>query len=132
MTVINNMKLNLNTSRKLDNDQAYEQAFGDNASLKENLAVAFLNPLDLKKLNIKSDTNVKVSNDSGSVIVKCKIDKKLPQGMILMPVSIWANQITFTLNDDLIYKNITVEIEPTEEKILNYDDLIQKFKRGAE
>ena len=120
--VINNMKLNLNTSRKLDNDQAYEHAFGDNTSLKENLAVAFLNPLDIKKLNIKS----------GSVIVKCKIDEKLPQGMILMPVSIWANQITFAINDDLIYKNIIVEIEPTEEKILNYDDLIQKFKRGTE
>ena len=130
--VINDMKLNLNTSRKIDNDQAYERAFGDNKSLKENLAVAFLNPLDIKKLNIKSDTNIKISNASGSVIVKCKIDEKLPQGMILMPVSIWANQITFILNDDLIYKNIIVEIEPTEEKILNYDDLIQKFKRGTE
>ena len=128
--VRNNMKLSLSTSRKLDNDQAHEQAFGDNKSLKENLALAYFNPLDIKKLNIKSDKNVRISNDTGSVIVKCKVDEKLPQGMVVMPVSIWANQITFTLNDDLMYKNIIVQIEPTEEKVLEYDDLIQKFKRG--
>jgi formylmethanofuran dehydrogenase subunit D len=128
--VRNNMKLSLNTSRKLDNDQAHEHAFGDKTSLKENLAIAFFNPLDIKELNINSDTNVKISNDTGSVIVKCKIDEKLPQGMVLMPVSIWANQITFVLDDDLIYKNIIVQIEPTEDKVLDYDDLLQKFKRG--
>ena len=128
--VRNNVKLRLNTSRKLDNDQAREQAFGDNKSLKENLAIAYLNPFDIKGLNIKSDTNVRIFNDSGSVIVKCKVDEKLPQGMVLMPVSIWANQITFILNDDIKYKNIIIQIEPTEEKVLEYDELIQKFKRG--
>jgi formylmethanofuran dehydrogenase subunit D len=130
--VRNNMKLNLSTSRKLDNDQAREQAFGDNLSLKENLAVAFFNPLDIKELKVKLDTNVRIFNDTGSVIVKCKEDDKLPQGMVLMPVSIWANQITFALNDDLMYKNIIVQIKPTEEKVLDYEELIQKFKRGEE
>ncbi len=130
--VRNKMKLRLNTSRKLDNDQAREQAFGDDTSLKENLAIAFFNPLDIKELNIKSDTNVLISNDNGSVVVKCKVDEKLPQGMVLMPVSIWANQITFVLNDDLIFKNIIVQIEPTEEKVLEYEDLLQKVKRGEE
>jgi len=130
--VRNNIKLNLSTSRKLDNDQAREQAFGDNLSLKENLAVAFFNPLDIKELKVKLDTNVRIFNDTGSVIVKCKEDDKLPQGMVLMPVSIWANQITFALNDDLMYKNIIVQIKPTEEKVLDYEELIQKFKRGEE
>jgi formylmethanofuran dehydrogenase subunit D len=128
--VSNNMKLSLSTARKLNNDQGREQAFGDNKSLKENLAIAFFNPLDIKELKIKLDTNVRLSNDTGSVIVKCKVDEKLPQGMVLMPVSIWANQITFVLNDDLRYKNIIVQVESTEDHILDYDDLIQKFKQG--
>jgi len=73
---------------------------------------------------------VTIFNDIGSIIVKCEIDEKIPRGMVLMPVSIWANQLTFIMNKDVIYKNIKVQIEATKEKPLKYNDIIQQLKRG--
>ena len=124
------MEFILNTSRRLDNDQAREFAFGDETTLKQKLAVAFLNPIDLGKLKIEPKSNVRIFNDMGSIIVKCEVDEKIPRGMILMPVSIWANQLSFILDNDISYKNIKVQIEPTEEKILKYNEIIQQLKRG--
>ena len=120
----------LNTTRRLDNDQAREFAFGDETTLKEKLAVAFLNPIDLGKLKIEPKSNVRIFNDIGSIIVKCEDDEKIHQGMVLMPVSIWANQLSSILNKDINYKNIKVQIEPTGEKILKYNEIIQELKRG--
>ncbi|TFG23969.1 MAG: hypothetical protein EU533_02600 [Promethearchaeota archaeon] len=124
------MEFILNTARRLDNDQAREFTFGDETTLKEKLAVAFLNPIDLKEIKIEPKSNVRIFNDMGNIIVKCEADEKIPQGMVLMPVSIWANQFSFILNRDIIYKNIKVQIEPTEEKILEYNEIIQQLKRG--
>lgn len=120
----------LNTTRRLDNDQVREFTFGDETTLTEKLAVAFLNPNDLAALKVKPKSNVRIFNDMGSIIVKCEIDEKVPRGMALMPVSIWANQLTFIMNKDVIYKNIKVQIEPTEKRILKYDEIIQQLKQG--
>ena len=120
----------LNTARKLENDQAREFAFGDETTLTEKLAIAFLNPNDLSDLKIKPKSNIKIFNDMGSIIVKCERDEKIPRGMVLMPVSIWANQLTFIINEDVNYKNIKVQIEATEKKVLKYNEIVQKLKQG--
>ena len=48
-----------------------------------------------------------------------------------MPVSIWSNQLTEILNDNLVYKNIVVSVEATREPILKFKEIIQKI-RGIE
>ena len=125
------MKFILNTIRKVDYDQAREFAFGDNDSLKEKLAIVILNPEDIKQLNTKPDSIVKIFNETGFVIVKCMQDKKVPLKMAIMPVSIWANQLTLVINNDLVYKNIEVKIEVTDEPILDYKSILQKIKEGS-
>ncbi|MFW9949235.1 MAG: molybdopterin dinucleotide binding domain-containing protein [Candidatus Thorarchaeota archaeon] len=122
------MEFILNTSRKIDNDQVKEFAFGNITSLEKNLAVAFLNPLDLKKLRLKSSNNVKITSQNGSIIVKCAEDSKVPEGMILLPVSIWSNQLTEIEGDEIKYKNIKVQVEMTTDSILHFNDILKTIR----
>jgi len=122
------MKMILNTIRLIANDEATDYAFGDFDSLKQNVAVAFINPEIYKKLNLKGDSNLKIKNEYGVVVLKGKEDKSVPEGMINVPVSAWANQITGVESNDLIFKNIEVDIEPTDEKVLDLKTLIDKIK----
>ncbi|MHA2391120.1 MAG: molybdopterin dinucleotide binding domain-containing protein [Promethearchaeota archaeon] len=123
------MEMVINTVRMIDNDQFKEFSFGDELSLKENLAIGFLNPDDFRKLNLTPNLNLKLSNESGQVTIKIKEDKDVPSGTILMPVSIWANQITGTSKGQLIFKNIKVKTEVTEENVLSINDLIEIIKK---
>ena len=95
------MELILNTVRKVDNDQTKEFAFGDTKSLEENLAIAFLNPTNMKKLNLKNEECLNITNDVGSIVVKALEDEDVPEGSILLPVSIWANQLTKVEGNEL-------------------------------
>ena len=122
------MEMILNTVRMVDHDQIREYAYGDEKSLMENLAVGILNPEDFKKLNLTSSLNIKLSSEYGEVIVKNKQDENIPQGIIIMPVSIWANQLTGITGKDVIYKNILVKVESTRDSILTIQDLISFIK----
>lgn len=123
------MEMVVNTVRMVDNDQLKEFSFGDDISLKENLAVCFLNPIDSKKLDITPNMNLKLSNEYGQVILKIEENKNIPVGTILLPVSIWANQITGIVEGQLIFKNIKVHAEVTEEIVLDIKDLLRIIKK---
>ena len=122
------MEMIANTVRMVDHDQAKELAFGDNTSLKENLALGFMNPTDFKKLNLFQDSNIKLTNNYGMVIIKAKQNEKVPLGIINIPLSIWANQITGIENSELIYKNIEVEVEATKGAVLDIEDLLKSIR----
>lgn len=124
------MELILNTVRLIENDQAKEFAIGDKESLKDKLAISFLNPLDLQKINPNNGPNLKISNKYGEIIIKGIGDEDIAQGIILMPNSIWSNQITGIENSELKYKNILVKVEPTEEPITTLNTILQKIKEG--
>ncbi|MFX1380692.1 MAG: molybdopterin dinucleotide binding domain-containing protein [Promethearchaeota archaeon] len=123
------MEMIVNTVRMVDNDQVREYSFGDNNSLKEKLGIGFINPDDFKKYNINSSLNLKLTNKSGSVVIKPKEGKDVPAGTIILPVSIWANQITEVENNELIYKNINVSMESTSDPVLNLEDLLKEIKK---
>ncbi len=131
MEARNNMDFLLNTMRKIDNDQVKEHSFGNKQSLEENLAISFINPKDFDKLNLVSSLHLKISNNQRNIIVKIEKDDNVPEGTITMPVSIWSNQLTEILNDELVYKNIVVSVEATREPILKFEEIIQKI-RGIE
>ncbi len=122
------MEMIANTVRMVDHDQAKELAFGDNTSLKENLAIGLMNPTDFKRLNLFQDSNIKLTNNFGMVIIKAKQDENIPLGIINIPLSIWANQITGIENNELIYKNIKVEVEATKSAILDIEDLLKSIR----
>ena len=123
------MEMVVNTVRMVDNDQLKEFSFGDDISLKENLAIGLLNPVDSKKLDITPNMNLKLSNEYGQVIIKIEENQNVPVGTILMPVSIWANQITGIVEGQLIFKNIKVHAEVTEEIVLDIKDLLRIIKK---
>ncbi|GAG83542.1 unnamed protein product [marine sediment metagenome] len=92
----------LNTIRKIDNDQVKEHSFGNEQSLEENLAISFINPKDFDKLNLVASLHLKISNKQRNVVVKFEKDDNVPEKTITMPVSIWSNQLTEILNDELL------------------------------
>ena len=121
------MEFILNSIRRIDNDQAKELAFGTEESLEDKLAICFINPKDFEKLNLVSSLHLKISNKEKYVIVKVEKDDDVPNGMVLMPVSIWSNRLTVVQNDELLYKNIVVNMEATREPIMKFKELIQEF-----
>ncbi len=123
------MEMVVNTVRMVDNDQSKEFSFGDDISLKEKLAIGLLNPADSKNLELTPKMNLKLSNEYGQVIIKITENENIPSGTILMPVSIWANQITGIREDQLIFKNIKVHAEVTEENVLDIKDLLSIIKK---
>ena len=124
------MELILNTVRRMENDQAKEFALGDKTSLKEKLAIAFLNPVDLEKINPKNERNLKISSIYGEIVIRGVMDEDVTQGTILMPNSIWSNQITGIEHLELKYKNIVVKLEPTEEPVTDFKKIMQAVKEG--
>ncbi len=123
------LELVVNTVRMVDYDQLREYSVGNNETLKENLALGIVNPEDFKKLNLSPSLNLKVTSKFGEVVIKVKQDKDIPQGIIIMPVSIWANQITGFENNELIFKNIKVNVEATRDSVLTLESLLKSIKQ---
>ena len=121
------MEFILNSIRRIDNDQVKEHAFGTEESLEEKLAICFINPKDFEKLNLVSSLHLKISNKEKHVIVKVEKDDDVPEGMVLMPVSIWSNRLSVVQNNDLLYKNIVVNMEATREPIMKFKEIIQEL-----
>ena len=119
----------INTVRMVDYDQSKEHAFGDDNSLKENLAIGLLNPDDYEKLNATPNLNLKLVNEYGQVIIKIIKEKNVPLDTILMPVSIWSNQIIGIHNGQISFKNIEVNVETTQDNVLDIKDLLDINKK---
>ena len=121
------MEFILNTIRRIDNDQVKEFTFGTEQSLEEKLAVCFINPKDFDKLNLVSSLHLKISNKEKHVIVKIEKDDNIPAGTVTMPVSIWSNRLSEVLNNELLYKNVAVNVEATREPIMKFKEIIQEL-----
>ena len=47
----------------------------------------------------------------------------------MLPISIWANQITGIKNDILIFKNIMIDAEATSESVLDIKEILETIKK---
>jgi len=74
-----------------------------------------------------SSLHLKISNKEKHVIVKVEKDDDVPDGTVLMPVSIWSNRLSVVQNDELLYKNIIVNMEATREPIMKFKEIIQEL-----
>ncbi|TFG26226.1 MAG: hypothetical protein EU532_10340 [Promethearchaeota archaeon] len=124
------MEMILNTVRMIDHDQAREHALGTEESLEQNLAIVLINPGDFKKLNLTKSLHLNLSNQYGTITVKIKEDENTPEGILLMPVSIWSNKLTTAENDEIAYKNIPVKVEATRDPITKFKDLINSIQKN--
>ena len=118
------------TGRTIDQGVGKEMGKGSKEYF-DSSALCFIDEADMKKLGIKSRTNVKVTSKYGSVIVKAtKNPYGSSPGLVFIPCGLWANAVcgdeTFGMGMPL-FKGFTVEIEPApNQAVLTLDELLKE------
>ena len=97
----------------------------------ESVSICYMDPEDLKKLAIKEKTNVLVSTDYGSVIVKAIKSLRGPHhGVIFIPYGPWANVVVNPETHGIgmpSFKGISAEVEPAQDKpLLSLEELLKE------
>ncbi len=122
------MKLLLSTIREIKYDQKILINELSEKELKENVACCLIHPETFKKIVSKSGVNLKLTTNYGSVVLKPVQDESIPLEMIYINKSIWANQIIGDFKNKILFKNLEVEVEPTEETVPEISNLLEKIK----
>lgn len=97
----------------------------------ESVSVCYMDPEDLKKLEIKEKTNIQVSTDYGSVILKALKSLRAPHpSVIFIPYGPWANVVVNPETHGIgmpSLKGIPAEVEPALDKPrLDLEELLEK------
>lgn len=97
----------------------------------ESVSVCYMDPSDLRKLGIKEKTNVQVSTNYGSVIVKALKSMRAPHpGVIFIPYGPWANAVVDPETNGIgmpSFKGIPAEVEPAPDKpLLSLQELLKR------
>jgi len=102
----------------------------------ESVSVCCMDPEDLKKLGIKEKTNVLVSTDYGSIVVKAVKSLRAPHpGVIFIPYGPWANALVNPETHSIgmpSFKGIPACVEPAADKLLlSLEELLkEQFRKG--
>jgi len=102
----------------------------------ESVVICQMDPNDMKFLGIRENTNVKVSTDFGSVVLKAVKSARAPHSKVgFIPYGPWASLIMNPKTHGTgmpSMKGIPAEIEPApNEKVLSLHDLLGKFRKEA-
>jgi len=97
----------------------------------ESVSVCYMDPEDLKRVGIKEKTNVQVSTDYGSVVVKALKSLRAPHpSIIFIPYGPWANAIVDPETHGIgmpSFKGIPAEVEPSPDKsLLSLEELLKE------
>jgi len=97
----------------------------------ESVSVCYMDPEDLKKLGIKEKTNVLISTDYGSVVVKALKSLRAPHpSVIFIPYGPWANVVVNPETHSIgmpSLKGIPAEVEPAPDKpLLSLEELLSE------
>ncbi|MDM7939515.1 MAG: molybdopterin dinucleotide binding domain-containing protein [Methanothrix sp.] len=93
-----------------------------------------MNPEDFRRLGCPQKVKVTSRRGLHSVVVYASSSDALKVGHVFMPRAIWSNVVvdpeTFSTGSPL-YKGSQVRIEPTDDRVLNACDLVDKlYRRG--
>lgn len=128
------IEVTLITGRTIGQGEAMEKSkLSDEYT--DNTAICELDPEDMARLGVDEGDNVKVSSETGDVVVKAvKATQGPHEGIAFIPLGPWANAITGTGSDSTgmpPFKGIDVKIEPVKDaKVLSARDLIAEVYRG--
>lgn len=124
------MKVILNTGRTIWQGQAIESG-KDLPMYVNTAAIAYINKDMMEELGVNEGDNIKIVSEYGNVVVKVlKAREELPDGMIYTPMGPWANRVIRPNTDSTAtpsFKDIPVDIEPTEEAVLDMPDLMKVY-----
>lgn len=98
---------------------------------RESVSVCYVDAEDLKKLGIKGETNIMVSTDYGSVVVKAVESLRGPHpGVIFIPYGPWADVVVNPETHGIgmpSLKGVSASIKPAPAKpVLSLEELIQE------
>ena len=130
------LRVTLLTGRTIEQGVGKERGKASKEYL-ESVSVCYIDPEDLKRLGIKEKTNVMVSTDYGSVVVKALKSLRAPHpSIIFIPYGPWANVIVNPETHGIgmpSFKGIPAEVEPAPDKpILSLEELLmEQFGKGA-
>jgi formylmethanofuran dehydrogenase subunit D len=124
------MKVTLLTGRTIDQGVGKEHS-KLSKKYQENVAICHVDPADLEKLGIKEDENVKVTTNSGSVVLKAvKSKRSSHSGMVFVPYGPWANLVMHYKTHSTgmpSFKGVIAEIRAAaDENVLSLMDLLQQ------
>ena len=96
----------------------------------ESVAVCYIDPDDLRKLKVKEESNILVSTEYGSVVVKAAKSLRGPhEGIVFIPYGPWANAVVSNETDSIgmpSLKGIPAKIDPAPtEPILSLKELLK-------
>jgi formylmethanofuran dehydrogenase subunit D len=124
------LQVTLLTGRTIDQGVGKERGKASEEYF-ESVAVCYLDPEDVKKLGIKEKSNVLVSTEHGSVVVKALKSLRAPHsGIIFIPYGPWANAVIDPETDGIgmpSFKGIPAEVEPSKNKpVLSLEKLLKE------
>jgi formylmethanofuran dehydrogenase subunit D len=92
-----------------------------------------MNRDQMEAIGVKDGDNIEVVSEYGDVVVKVVTAKEeLPDVMIYIPMGPWANRVispNTESTDTPSFKNIPVEINPTEEAVLDMPTLMKGYHK---
>ena len=128
------LKVTLLTGRTIDQGTTREQGkFSE--EYQRSVTICEIDPDDMQHLGVTENDNVRVSTDSGSVVVRAVKSVRAPHpAVIFIPYGPWASLI---MNPEThgtgmpLLKGLPAEVEPAvEERVLSLPELLEKhFKR---
>ncbi len=124
------LHVTLLTGRTIEQGVGKERGKASNEYM-ESVSVCYIDPEDMKKLGIKEKTNVQVSTEYGSVVLKALKSLRAPHlGMIYIPYGPWANVVVNPETHSIgmpSFKGIPAEVEPAPDKpVLGLEELLKK------
>ncbi|MBM4240619.1 MAG: protein fwdD [Euryarchaeota archaeon] len=124
------MKVILNTGRTIWQGQAIESG-KDLKMYVDAAAICHMNKDQMEELGVNAGDNIKVLSEYGDVVVKVFQTKEtLPGEMVYIPMGPWANRVIRPDTDSTAtpsFKNIPVDITPTDEEVLDMPTLMKVY-----
>ena len=125
----NKISMNMITQRSVEEGAAMEKG-KTNPDYFDACSIIELNPEDMKRAGIWKNSNVKVTSECGSVIVKAIIPTQfVPPGLAHIRQGVWANQVVPPRTQSTgtpQYSGFPVTIEPAfDERIKTALELVQ-------
>lgn len=129
------LKVTLLTGRTIDQGTTKEHGKLSDA-YRENVAICEVDPEDLEDLDIRENSNVKISTQYGAVVVKAKESRRAPHsGIVYMPYGLWANVVVDPQTHGTgmpSFKGIPAELQPAPaEQVLSIHQLLKRTFKEA-
>jgi len=132
--VANKVTLNLISGRTIQQGVSMEGG-KEKPAYRDACGIIDLSPEAFEKLGIWRNTNVRVTSEFGSVVVRAvEATEALPPDTGWIPMGPWANMVTDpnTYSTGMpTFKGVPIEVEPAgDEPVLGSIELVQKAVRG--